>query len=681
MTNILAPFYNIDNVTDGIGGVSELAGAGDVVGVTIGNNTFVYGAGYNDAGIQIFDFDMGMLTPTGVLIDDASNDIRNPWDLEHFQIGGVDHLFIKGYYSLTVASIDATTGALSVVDTVTDSASTFLQGQSQTEIVVKGGTTYAVVASEVEDTISVWEIDNAGLMTEVETVRDTDNVVYELDGAENVHIADVGNNTYVFSAGYNDDGIGVWQLGNNGSLTNRDNVADDATLELNGAMGLQTAEVGGQTYLYAGGQVDNGISVFEVAANGNLTNVHNYDFGTSQFVGLYYPAYFEIREYEGAEILIAPGAFGDHLVAYSIEQDGGLVEIGRLIDSATLELDGTNYATFLEVGGTDYLLTSGFNDAGISTFEVGGDDDVVGGTDDTDFLFGFAGADLLGGQAGNDNLYGGDGDDVLSGGRNRDLLHGGKGADVLIGGAGDDTASYVGSNQAVTIDLSTGLATGGDATGDTLLSIENVIGSANNDEITGDAGKNNLIGEDGNDVIDAGDGNDRVIGGQGNDDLIGGGGNDRMKGNNGGDMLVGNAGIDRLLGGAGSDAIFGGGGDDFLFGQSGSDALRGGGGNDELDGGGGNDTIQGDAGDDIMTGSTGADSFVINDGDGADTITDFEDGTDVIDLSGHSVTGFGQISSFQVGTSLIVQIGTGGETVVMENFQQADLDASDFIFT
>ena len=92
---------------------------------------------------------------------------------------------------------------------------------------------------------------------------------------------------------------------------------------------------------------------------------------------------------------------------------------------------------------------------------------------------------IEGGGAGGD-------DDTLIGGEGNDTLIGGAGADSLDGGAGIDTADYSGSESGVTVDLSAGTGTGGDAEGDTLTSIENVTGSAHNDTLTGDAGANTL---------------------------------------------------------------------------------------------------------------------------------------------------------------------------------------------
>jgi subtilisin-like proprotein convertase family protein/Ca2+-binding RTX toxin-like protein len=110
-----------------------------------------------------------------------------------------------------------------------------------------------------------------------------------------------------------------------------------------------------------------------------------------------------------------------------------------------------------------------------------------------------------------ENVYAGDGDDWLigsgvdnrlSGGRGDDVLVGGAGADNLDGGAGTDTVSYGGSALGVTVNLSTGMGTGGDADGDVLSDIENLSGSAFNDVLTGNAGDNTLNGGAGDDSVD-----------------------------------------------------------------------------------------------------------------------------------------------------------------------------------
>jgi Ca2+-binding RTX toxin-like protein len=121
-----------------------------------------------------------------------------------------------------------------------------------------------------------------------------------------------------------------------------------------------------------------------------------------------------------------------------------------------------------------------------------------------------------------DTITGNSSDNILLGGNGNDLLNGGAGNDTLNGGADIDTASYLDAIAAVNVSLTNGTAAGG-AGLDTLISIENLIGSSFADTLTGSSSANNLNGSDGNDSIFGELGNDLLIGGAGKDTLFGGG--------------------------------------------------------------------------------------------------------------------------------------------------------------
>ncbi len=135
-------------------------------------------------------------------------------------------------------------------------------------------------------------------------------------------------------------------------------------------------------------------------------------------------------------------------------------------------------------------------------------------------------ADKLTGSEASEGLYGGGGDDYLSGVDGGDWLHGGEGADTLDGGEGDDIAAYWGEAEDIAVDLSSGLAKGGQAEGDLLNNIEHLASGSGNDTLTGDGEANWLFGRDGDDVLSGEAGNDALIGGAGNDTLSGGEGVD-----------------------------------------------------------------------------------------------------------------------------------------------------------
>ena len=221
-------------------------------------------------------------------------------------------------------------------------------------------------------------------------------------------------------------------------------------------------------------------------------------------------------------------------------------------------------------------------------------------------LTGSAYADTLGGDGadntligaeGNDRLEGRDGVDLLQGGTGADTLEGGAGADTIDGGEGSDTADYFLSGEAVQISLADGTATGGDAEGDVLTSIENLTGTDFADVLTGDDAANRLSGGRGHDTITGGAGDDTLIGGRGADALLGGDGIDVA------DYTLSAEGVHVDMTGSsagGGDAegdtftgieiVQGSYHDDTITGDAGDNVIRGGRGADLLDGGAGFDT-------------------------------------------------------------------------------------------
>ena len=108
----------------------------------------------------------------------------------------------------------------------------------------------------------------------------------------------------------------------------------------------------------------------------------------------------------------------------------------------------------------------------------------------------------------NDTITGRGGSDTLFGEAGNDVVNGGVGGDILDGGLGIDTLSYATSSAAVTVNLLTGLASGGDAAGDQISGFERLTGSAHNDTLTGNTGANRLTGGIGADILKGGFGKD-----------------------------------------------------------------------------------------------------------------------------------------------------------------------------
>lgn len=232
------------------------------------------------------------------------------------------------------------------------------------------------------------------------------------------------------------------------------------------------------------------------------------------------------------------------------------------------------FDTFTAFSAVDTVLAGDGNDRVLA----GNGNDVISGQGGDDTLFGEANDDSLDGGAGNDALDGGTGNDSLSGGDGDDTLIGGAGADALNGGNGFDTADYSASGAGVVADLAAGKGSGGDAAGDSLSSIEKVIGSGFDDRFVSGAAADSFAGGAGIDVVDysgsasAVDVNLGTGKGQGGnaagdayadiENVTGSGLGDTLTGNASANLLDGAAGNDTLVGSAGADTLIGGNGQD-----------------------------------------------------------------------------------------------------------------------
>ncbi|WP_417255418.1 Hint domain-containing protein [Celeribacter halophilus] len=334
--------------------------------------------------------------------------------------------------------------------------------------------------------------------------------------------------------------------------------------------------------------------------------------------------------------------------AYYVESDDAngavLVTIPGPVSNVTIDYgnDGTQQQAIYISDIQFDAVYSDYDD----TVEAGdGDDTIASGLGD-DIVYGGAGDDTIDGGTGDDTLYGEEGDDTFIGG---------DGADSMSGGSGQDTIDYSESDEAVSVDLSTGSYSGGDAEGDSGSGIDGIIGSDYDDTLIGfdsegtgdDAFTNQFWGGDGDDYIDGAGGDDKLYGEAGNDTIYGGDGNDTIDGGTGDDTIDGGAGADDISAGSGNDTVFGGDGDDTIYGYEGSDTVYGGDGDDYIntrtstgtgqpdtgfdhpdssaldysaDSAPSNDmdTVYGGAGNDTIL--TGDDNDYIEGGDGNDTI-------------------------------------------------------------
>lgn len=311
----------------------------------------------------------------------------------------------------------------------------------------------------------------------------------------------------------------------------------------------------------------------------------------------------------------------------------------------------------------------------VNTVDTGTGNDVVWGSNSTDFvtgrskpgeqdtIYGLGGNDVLVGADGTDKIYGGRGNDYvvaqpstvdtganltdqLGGGVYRitptadanpavsKTLVGGGGQDRIYGGGGDST--IYGDHDTFfdgSANVEDRCASPGPDRSDPPA--EHPKDASNESDPFNRDDKDLILGGKGVDTVQSGGGDDWVFT-YGNNDLVcAEGGNDRVYGGDDLDTVFGGSGDDTLQGDGEADHLYGNDGDDTVYGNAGADLIEGNKGADTLFGGEDNDEIYGgtttagrndaaatpvgetSARGDIIRGDTGADVIIGDNGDNA----------------------------------------------------------------
>ncbi|MFY0615439.1 MAG: hypothetical protein JXQ99_28175 [Hyphomicrobiaceae bacterium] len=265
--------------------------------------------------------------------------------------------------------------------------------------------------------------------------------------------------------------------------------------------------------------------------------------------------------------------------------------------------------------------------------------DGIAGTSFDDEFYGGAASENFSYSEGNDHIDGGGGQDFAAYGfhPNGGLNPHGIVVDMTGGAAGEGTVQ---------------VGVGGIGGTDTIIDVEFIFGTQNDDVFIGDASDSQFDGgAGGNDSFDGGSGGFDSVGyfsdATGPITYTGGTASNTINVGDAvitGDASIGTDTLTRIDGVSGTEF------DDVFMGGDAGENLRGQGGSDTITGGGGKDFL---AGDDPFFGPSGTDTFVYNAASdsaantgNADVIDDFVSGEDKLDITFVSVNYLGEFNNF-----------------------------------
>ncbi|WP_282123154.1 Dabb family protein [Algibacter mikhailovii] len=243
-----------------------------------------------------------------------------------------------------------------------------------------GGTDFLFVANKHGNVVETFKILDNGSLERAALIEDTEDI--HLAVGITLQVIHMKNASYLFAGGLEKEtpGLSAFKINNDGSLTHIQSMKDDEKIHTDGIIGMFVHKIKGKTYLYTSGFQDNGVSSFRIYDNGKFKNVNNIsDNTTDRYLTGAYPVtgvklgdnYYVVvghrhhKYYDYAGDFIKNKDFvyhGDGVSVFKINNKGALVPHFVLKDDETSKLQGQTRIELVSTDGKEAVFAVGTRD-------------------------------------------------------------------------------------------------------------------------------------------------------------------------------------------------------------------------------------------------------------------------------------------------------------------------------
>lgn len=244
------------------------------------------------------------------------------------------------------------------------------------------GTDFLFVANKYGNVIETFKILRDGSLERVSLVEDTDQTY--LGTAITLEVIHMKKASYLFIGGLEETpGLSSFKIHDDGKLTHVQSMKDNETIHTDGIIGMFTHTIKGKTFLYTSGFQDNGVSSFRVYENGTFRNINNIsDNTTDRYLTGAYPVtgvtlgstnYVVVghrhhKYYKRGGFIKRPDFVyhGDGVSVFKVNKKGALIPHFILKDDETTKLQGQTRIEVVSIDNNEAILAIGTrDDAGI----------------------------------------------------------------------------------------------------------------------------------------------------------------------------------------------------------------------------------------------------------------------------------------------------------------------------
>jgi 6-phosphogluconolactonase (cycloisomerase 2 family) len=307
--------------------------------------------------------------------DFKSIDANNTVTITSYQKGLLHLVYVGGFKGIDIFSLD-NDGKLTKIA----SQSLFKEDGPARGMVADNinGTDYLFVANKHGNAIETFIILDDGTLKRSSLTMDTQETF--LGTAITLQVIHMKKASYLFIGGLEEKpGLSSFKIEIDGNLSHVQSMKDDEKIFTDGIIGMFTIKKNGSTYLYTGGFQDNGVSSFRVNENGTFININNIgDNDTDRYLTGAYPVtgvtlggnYYIIvghrhhKYYEKNGFIKNPNFVyhGDGVSVFKVDEKGGLVPHFVLKDDENTKLQGQTRIEVVSVNESEAILAVGTRD-------------------------------------------------------------------------------------------------------------------------------------------------------------------------------------------------------------------------------------------------------------------------------------------------------------------------------
>ena len=349
----------------------ELDGASGITTFQIGSHTYAAVASFTDDGVQILNVtDPSDIAATDQINDNNTLELNGASGITTFQIGSHTYAAVASFTDSGVQILNVTDPSdIAATDQIGDGGTLELVGASGITTFQIGTHTYAAVASFTGRGVQILDVTDPSDIAATDQIND--NNTLELNGASGITTFQIGTHTYAAVASSTDDGVQILDVTDPSDIAATDQIGDGGSRKLVGARGIATFQIGTHTYAAVAANFDDGVQILNVTDPRDITATDQVGDGGS-------------RKLNGARGIATFLAGGHTYAAVASNDDDGVQILNvtdprdiaatyQISDGGSRELNGARgIATFL-AGGQIYAAVASFNDDGVQILQLTAD--------------------------------------------------------------------------------------------------------------------------------------------------------------------------------------------------------------------------------------------------------------------------------------------------------------------